>query len=186
MQPDMLAPCLKWEDNLYPSRFGLNLSKTAWHCRSIIDSGEVLALSSDSLVGLFDDPMFYLDRAVTRQHADGKPKGGWTPEQKISLSNALWAYTYGSAYQFGIEGFLVTLGIGKKADVAVLDKNLFVDEPIDYLGTKAKLTLFNGKIVFNNLLIYPELRLLGIAIIIIVALKRKFCSEREDLWLIKT
>jgi len=88
---------------------------------------------------------------VTRQHADGEPSGGWIPEQRISLSNALWAYTYGSAYQFGKESFLGTLTPGKKADIAVLDKNLFAVHPEMYLGTKAKLTLLNGRAVYSRM-----------------------------------
>ena len=150
MQPDMLAPCLKWEDNLYPSRYGEKLSQTAWPCRSFIDSGVVLAFSTDAPVGLLD-PMMNIYRAVTRLHADGKPEGGWIPEQKISLANALWAYTYGSAYQLGKEKFLGTLEVGKKADITVLNKNLFAIEPEEYLGTKAKLTVFNGKVVYEKL-----------------------------------
>lgn len=150
MQPDMMAPTMKWSDNIYPSIFGPRLSQTSWPCRSIIDAGAVIALSSDSPVGLFD-PMLNVYRSVTRQHADGKPEGGWVPKQKISLSNALWAYTYGSAYQLGKEDFLGTLEIGKKADIAVLDRNLFSIEPGCYIGTKSKLTLYNGNVVLNNL-----------------------------------
>ncbi len=150
MQPDMLAPCLKWEDNLYPLRYGEKLSQTAWPCRSFIDSGAVLAFSTDSPVGLID-PMMNIYRAVTRVYADGKPEGGWIPEQKISLSNALWAYTYGSAYQLGKEDFLGTLEVGKKADIVVLNKNLFTVTPNEYLGTESKLTILNGKEVYKNM-----------------------------------
>ena len=149
MQPDMLAPCLKWQDNIYPSIFGPVLSRTSWACRSFLDADTVIAFSTDAPVGLFD-PMLNVYRAVTRRHADGEPWEGWIPEQKISLSNALWAYTYGSAYQFGKESFLGTLEPGKKADIAVLDKNLFAVNPEDYLGTKSKLTLLNGKVVYQK------------------------------------
>ena len=149
MQPDMLAPCLKWEDNLYPQRYGPELCKTAWPCRSFIDAGAILAFSTDSPVGLID-PMYNVYRSVTRLHADGKPAGGFIPEQKISLANALWAYTYGSAYQLGQEDFLGTLEVGKRADIAVLDKNLFAADPEAYMGTKAKLTLFRGNVVYEK------------------------------------
>jgi hypothetical protein len=84
-------------------------------------------------------------------YADGKPEGGWIPEQKISLSNALWAYTYGSAYQLGKEDFLGTLEVGKKADIVVLNKNLFTVTPNEYLGTESKLTILNGKEVYKNM-----------------------------------
>lgn len=149
MQPDMLAPCRHWKDNLYPSRYGEKLCQTCWPCRSLFESGAIIALSTDSPVGLLN-PMYGIYRAVTRIHDDGNPQGGFIPEQKISLANCLWAYTYGDAYQQGKEQFLGSLTAGKKADITVLDKNLFLSEPSEYIGTKAKLTLLNGKIVYSQ------------------------------------
>jgi predicted amidohydrolase YtcJ len=149
MQPDMLAPCLRWEDNLYPKRYGEKLCQTAWPCRSLIESGAIVSFSTDSPVGVIN-PMYTVYRAVTRLHNDHKPAGGFIPEQKISLSEVLWGYTYGSAYQLGKEKFIGTLEVGKKADIAVLDKNLFAVTPDEYIGTEALLTLLNGKVVYEK------------------------------------
>ncbi len=149
LQPDMLAPYPKYENNLYPSRYGDELMKTAWAVKSFFDSGAMVSFSTDTPVSLID-PMRQVYRAVTRCHDDGLPEGGLVPEQKISLSEALWAYTYGSAYQLGKEDFLGTLEPGKKADIAVLDKNLFAVDPSEYIGTKARMTIKNGDIVYKK------------------------------------
>lgn len=149
LQPDMLAPYPKYENNLYPSRYGEELMKTAWACRSFFDSGAMVSFSTDTPVSLID-PMRQVYRAVTRCHDDGLPEGGIVPEQKIELSKTLWAYTYGSAYQLGKEDFLGSLEPGKKADIAVLDKNLFAVDPSEYIGTRARMTIKNGKVVYKK------------------------------------
>ena len=149
MQPDMLAPCQKWKDNLYPRRYGEVLSQTSWPCRSLMDSGAVVSFSTDAPVGNIS-PMYGIYRSVTRKHNDGKPEEGFIPEQRISLSNALWAATFGSAYQLGKESFLGTLEVGKKADIAVLERNLFQTDPEKWIGTEAKLTMKAGEIVYRK------------------------------------
>ena len=68
-------------------------------------------------------------RATQRIHDDGTPKGEINPEEKVTLSECLWAYTYGGAYQLGKEDILGTLEVGKLADITVLDRNLFSSDP---------------------------------------------------------
>lgn len=119
-----------------------------WPLRSLLDSGANLALSTDfPVVGI--EPLNEVYAAVTRQLFDGSPEEGWVPEQRITMAEALKAYTYGSAYCEGMEDMVGTLEAGKVADVIVLSKNLFEVEPKEILDTQVELTVFNGSIVYE-------------------------------------
>jgi predicted amidohydrolase YtcJ len=119
-----------------------------WPFRSLLDAGATIALSTDFPVVELD-PLHEVYAAVTRQLFDGTPEAGWVPEQRITLAEALKAYTYGSAYCEGMEDEVGTLEPGKAADVIVLSKNLFEVEPAEYLDTKVKLTVFDGNVVYE-------------------------------------
>jgi predicted amidohydrolase YtcJ len=146
LQPDMLAPTYSWADNIYPQRFGEELMKNAWANRRLFDSAAAVSLSSDSPVTIAN-PMFDIFRATRRIHDDGSPPGGIHPEQKLTLGECLWAFTYGGAWQLGREQELGTLEPGKLADLAVLNKNIFDAAPEDYLSIESRLTLLDGRIV---------------------------------------
>ena len=119
-----------------------------WPMRSLIDAGTDVALSTDfPVVGI--EPLEEVYAAVTRQLFDGTPEEGWVPEQRITMAEALKAYTYGSAYCEGVENQIGTLEAGKLADVIVLSKNLFEVEPKEILETTVDLTVFNGKVVYE-------------------------------------
>ena len=127
---------------------GMERIHRCWPFRSLIDAGATLALSTDFPV-VEIDPLHGVFAAVTRQDLDGMPEAGWVPEQRITLAEALKAYTYGSAYCEGMEDEVGTLEPGKAADVIVLSKNLFEVEPAEYLDTKVKLTVFDGNVVYE-------------------------------------
>ena len=148
LQPDMLAPTRSYEDNFYPQRFGEKLMYNAWANRRIFDHAGVVSFSSDSPVTLAH-PMYAIYRATQRIHDDGTPAGGIHPEQKVSLSECLWAYTYGGAYQLGKEDLLGTLEAGKIADITVLNRNIFTTQPQEYRSIEACLTLVEGKVVYK-------------------------------------
>ena len=99
------------------------------------------------MVGI--EPLEEVYAAVTRQLFDGTPEEGWVPEQRITMAEALKAYTYGSAYCEGVEDQVGTLEAGKLADVIVLSKNLFKVDPKEILETTVDLTVFNGKVVYE-------------------------------------
>lgn len=126
---------------------GQERAKHSWPMRELLDAGMILSLGSDfPVVSL--EPMREIYSAVTRQTFDGKPEGGWYPEQRITMAEALKAYTWGSAYVEGCEQDLGTLEEGKLADIIVLDKNLFSVEPKDILKTKVVMTIMDGEIVY--------------------------------------
>lgn len=119
-----------------------------WPLRSLLDAGAVIGLSTDFPV-VEIDPLHEVYGAVTRQLFDGTPDEGWVPDQRISMAEALRAYTWGSAYIEGKEDELGTLEEGKIADVIVLSRDLFSIEPKEILDTDVLLTIFKGKVVYE-------------------------------------
>jgi predicted amidohydrolase YtcJ len=86
--------------------------------------------------------------AVTRQRLDGTPAGGWHPEQRISVDEAIRAYTLNGAFASRQEDVKGTLTEGKLADVVVLSKNLRRIAPRDIPGVQVLYTILDGRIVY--------------------------------------
>jgi predicted amidohydrolase YtcJ len=104
-------------------------SAYAYAWRSQLTHGAELAFGSDAPVES-PNPFWGLHAAVTRQLADGTPgPEGWIPEQRLSLQDALRAYTHGPAYAAGMEDSLGRLTTGYLADLLVLDLDPFSCEP---------------------------------------------------------
>lgn len=119
--------------------------KLMWPFRSLLDAGCPLAFGSDCPV-VAPDPLKAVYTAVTRRDAVSlRPPEGWNPQERISLAEALRAYTLGSAMAAGADGYLGTLEPGKLADVAVLDINPFSLPPEALLEASARLTVLNGR-----------------------------------------
>jgi predicted amidohydrolase YtcJ len=142
----MLTPTPSFADNFYPEFFGEKLMETAWANRFIFDNAAVVSFSSDAPVGVAGS-MDDIFRATQRVHNDDTPAGGIHPEQKVSIAECLWAFTYGGAYQLSRDEMLGTLEIRKRADITVLDHNLFTCAPHEIQKTTALLTLLDGKVV---------------------------------------
>jgi predicted amidohydrolase YtcJ len=143
MQPvhataDMAIADCYWGDR---SRLGY-----AW--RSVIDSGAALAFGSDCPVETLD-VLQGLYAAVTRRRADGDPAGGWYPEQRITLPEALRAYTFGAAYAAGREVELGSLAPGKLADITVLDRDILSLPPEALLEAAVRATIVGGRVVYD-------------------------------------
>jgi predicted amidohydrolase YtcJ len=93
--------------------------------------------------------MLGLYAAVTRQFPDGTPPGGWFPEERITMAQAIEFYTLGSAYAEFTEGRRGSLAPGKLADFVILSKDLFTIEPREILQTRPVLTVAGGRVVFD-------------------------------------
>jgi predicted amidohydrolase YtcJ len=85
--------------------------------------------------------------AVTRQFPDGTPKGGWYPEEKVTIEQALACYTRGSAYAERAEDRKGTLTPGKLADVVVVSDDLLTIPPRAILDARPLLTMVGGRVV---------------------------------------
>lgn len=96
------------------------------------------------------NPMVGLYAAVTRQDTTGYPPEGWYPEERISMGEAIMAYTLGAAYASGNESWCGTLQPGKVADFVVLDRDLFQVLPREILQTKVLATYLEGKAIYTS------------------------------------
>jgi hypothetical protein len=119
--------------------------------RTQLDHGTTLAFGSDAPVES-PNPFWGLHAAVTRHQPDGKPgEDGWYPEQKITLHEALKAYTTGAAYATYMENQLGMLAPGFLADLLLLDRDPFTCSPEELRGIKPLATMVGGEWVFNEL-----------------------------------
>jgi predicted amidohydrolase YtcJ len=123
--------------------------KTAYAFRTLLDTGATLAFGSDWPVA----PMIPLQgiyAAVTRRTLDGKNPGGWVPEQKVSVAEAVHAYTVGAAYAEYEEDIKGSLAPGELADLVVLSQDIFHIDPVEIWNTRVDLTLFDGKVIYQR------------------------------------
>src|SRR5437762_8475664 len=145
MQPYHAIDDGRWVER----RIGPVRIKTTYAFRTLLDTGAKLAFGSDWTVAPLD-PITGVYAAVTRRTLDGKNPGGWVPEQKISVGEALRAYTSGNAWATFNEQNWGTLAPGRFADVVVLDRDPFA-VPGESLGTiKPRFTIVGGKVVFRK------------------------------------
>jgi hypothetical protein len=143
MQPTHATSDMPWaEDRLGPQRLA---GAYAW--RDVLDSGAHLAFGSDFPVES-PDPLRGIYAAVTRQDAEGWPPGGWLPRQRVSLAEAVSAFTAGAAYAAGQEQELGQLLPGRWCDLTVLDTDLFAAPPSAILRTKVLATVIGGQVVW--------------------------------------
>ena len=130
-------------------RIGRERAKTAWATRSLLDAGVCVAFGSDWWVAPID-PLAGIYAAVTRRPIDGSSPDGWVPEQKISVKEAVHAYTVGSAYASFQERVKGSLAVGKLADLAVLSQDIFAIEPDKIAETKVDMTMVGGHVVYER------------------------------------
>ena len=144
MQPYHAADDGRWCEK----RLGKERCQTAYAFRSLLDHGTVLAFGSDWTVAPLN-PLLGIKAAVTRQTLDGRHPNGWIPEQKISLDEAIRAYTVGSAYAEFTEAVKGTLTPGKLADLVVLDRDIYKLDPSTIDRACVALTLLGGRVIYD-------------------------------------
>jgi predicted amidohydrolase YtcJ len=131
-------------------RFGKERCRGAYIWKTLAGSGAVLAFGTDWPVEPLD-PMRGLYSAVARQNiGSGDPPGGWFPEQRLSIREAVRYYTYGPAYASFEENVKGTLRVGNLADFVVLSDNILEIEPARILETRVLLTIVGGRVVFQR------------------------------------
>jgi len=116
--------------------------------RHMLDAGVHLAFGSDAPVA-DPNPFWGMHAAVTRQKRDGTPAGGWYPEQRVSVAEAVWGFTMGAALASGQGADLGTISPGKLADLVVLDRDIFAIEPAGIHKTQVIMTVFDGRVVYE-------------------------------------
>ncbi len=123
--------------------------KTTYAIGSLMKEGVHVAFGSDWFVAP-PSPLKGMFAAVTRRTLDGKNPGGWVPDQKIGLEEALRNYTWEGAYASFDEKIKGTLEPGKLADMVILEKNIFEIDPKDLFDAKVDATIVGGTIVYDR------------------------------------
>ncbi|MCI0493361.1 amidohydrolase family protein [candidate division KSB1 bacterium] len=144
IQPSHCIDDMRWAEKRIGDRV-----KHSYLFNSFLKADVKIAFGTDWTVEPLN-PMLGLYAAVTREFPDGGPEGGWFPDEKITLEQAIEFYTLGSAYAEFQEHVKGSIQVGKLADLVVLDKNLFEIEPKEILETKPYMTIVGGKIVFEK------------------------------------
>lgn len=125
-------------------------SRYAYAFRTLLDANTKLAFGSDAPFAPLN-PLLGIYAAVTRQDEQGEPVQGWYSEQKLSVAEAVRGYTLAAAEFLGKQKSLGSIAPGKLADFIVLDKNIFTNNPEEIKNSHVVMTIFNGRIVFDDL-----------------------------------
>jgi predicted amidohydrolase YtcJ len=144
MQPYHAIDDGRWAEK----RIGRERAKTTYAFRSLLDAGVTLAFGTDWTVAPLN-PMLSVYAAVTRRTLDGKRPEGWVPEQKISVEEAVRAYTSGSAYAEFQESVKGTITPGKLADLVILSRDIFKIDPNEIDKVRVVMTIMDGRVVYE-------------------------------------
>ncbi len=143
MQPTHATSDMPWAEQ----RVGGGRIKYAYAWRTMLDKGIPLAAGSDFPVEDVQ-PLLGIYAAVTRQDATGQPAGGWYPRQRLTLDEALAAFTSGAAYAEHAETTRGMIAVGRTADLTVFDRALAPDRTL--LDTQVAATIVGGAIVHET------------------------------------
>ena len=146
MQPTHATSDMYWAE----ARVGPERIKGAYAWRTVLNSGGRLALGSDFPVEEVN-PFFGIYAAVTRQDQKGWPAGGWFPDQKLTLAEAIRGFTSDAAYAAFEEDSRGTIEPGKLADFTIVEGDLFLMPSSELFKAKVKYTVVGGKVVYSAL-----------------------------------
>jgi predicted amidohydrolase YtcJ len=145
MQPSHAIDDGRWVE----ARIGHERARGSYAWRSFLDHGVTLAFGTDWDVAPLD-PLLGLYAAVTRATLDGKNPQGWIPEQRITLAEAVEAYTLGSAFAEFEEKEKGSITPGKLADMVILSGDIFAMPPEAIRNVKVEMTIVGGRIVYRS------------------------------------
>lgn len=144
MQPTHCTSDMDWAtDRLGPDRV-----RGAYAWRLLLDDGNRIPCGSDFPVERVD-PLLGVYAAVTRQHPDGTPPGGWQPDQRMTREEVVRGFTIDAAYAAFEERSRGTLTPGKLADVTVFDRDILTCAKQEILEARAMMTIVDGRIVHD-------------------------------------
>jgi predicted amidohydrolase YtcJ len=145
MQPSHASDDMRWAD----ARLGPGRVDGAYAWQWFVAEKVKLAFGSDFPVEIVN-PFWGLYAAITRQDAQGSPPGGWHPDQRLALDDALRYFTTGSAYAALAEDRLGILKTGMQADLTVIDTDLFLAAPPSVLKARAVATIVAGQVAYER------------------------------------
>ncbi len=130
--------------------WGEERGRGAYAWRSLLDAGSVLAFGSDCPVEPLD-PLAGIHAAATRRRADGSPgPEGWHPWERITVEDAVRAYTLSAAYASGEEQEKGSITPGKLADLVVLSQDIFVIPAMSIVEAEVEATILDGQFVYRR------------------------------------
>ena len=145
MQPYHAIDDGRWAEK----RIGPERIKTTYAFRSLLDANALLTFGSDWTVAPLD-PLLGIYAAVTRRTIDGANPNGWVPQEKITVAEAVTAYTATNAYSIFKEDVLGTLEPGMYADLVVLSDDIFSIDPTEMENVVVDLTMVGGEVVYER------------------------------------
>lgn len=145
MQPAHAIDDGRWAER----RIGPERVRTAYPIRSLLDGGAVVTFGSDWTVAPLD-PLLGVYAAVTRRTPDGAHPDGWVPGEKITVAEALAAYTRHNAYANVRDHDLGTLEPGRCADLAVLSRDVLHIDPTEIADVCVDVTVVEGRVVYRR------------------------------------
>lgn len=145
MQPTHATSDMPWAE----ARVGPERIKGAYAWRTVLNSGARLALGSDFPVEDVN-PFFGIYSAVTRQDQKGNPPGGWYPDQKLTLAEAIRGFTSDAAYAAFEESSRGIVEPGKLADLTIVDGDLYAAPQSQLFSTKVRYTVVSGEVVYGK------------------------------------
>ncbi len=149
VQPFHTSDDMRWMEE----RIGRERSRGAYAFRRLWDSGAVVSFGSDSpgtnASRYYLNPMLGLYAAVTRKTLSGQPEGGWFPQEKLSIEEAIRAYTLNTAYAGFEENMKGSITVGKLADFVVLSDNLLTMNPDGIKDVTVRKTFVGGEVVYD-------------------------------------
>lgn len=150
VQPYHAIDDMRWMEERIGAR-----ARWAYAFRTFHDAGVRLLFGSDwpgtNASWYTANPMTILYAATTRQTLDGKPEGGWFPEQRLDLETSLRSYTVNNAWAEGEEHSKGMLRAGMLADFVMIDRDLFAIPATQLKDAKVLLTVVGGRIVYDSL-----------------------------------
>ena len=150
VQPFHLSDDMRWMEE----RIGHERCERAYAFKTIAASGAVLCFGTDwpgtSAAEYPIDPMLGIYAAVARKTTSGEPDGGWFPDERIGIEEAIRAYTLTSAYANFEEHVKGSITAGKLADLVVLSRNLLEIAPEQLLDTQVLYTIVGGEVVYER------------------------------------
>lgn len=141
---------LEYDWQLVILRIGKEREKTAYNWKSMADRGVVIACSSDAPVEPFN-VLNGIYEAVTRKDLAGNPEGGWMPEQRLNIDEAVYGYTRAGAYASFEEELKGSLEEGKLADMVVLSEDIYEVDIDRIKDLSVEATIFDGEIIFGEI-----------------------------------
>lgn len=145
IQPMFVSTNVRWSE----TRVGHERARYHYCWRKLIDAGLMLTAGSDSPIETFN-PMKGTYAIVTRQGLDGYPEGGWFPEERVTVYEAISMYTRNAAYVSFEENLKGTIEPGKLADFVVLNEDVFRTPPERIKDITVKKTYLGGRLVYAD------------------------------------